>query len=523
MVPGHDAYEKRVYLEEQFVIADTNGDGVVDFAEFVAFYTAVLHDSRKSDVVFERRRKNKRAREERSRRAVAYTQPEQLIVAVKKGELALLSAAWLLERAGYDRKEVEKRGAKKVTWSKSERAPTPLVARQTLEAESPDAFFKAEAMEEQYAQYRKVCEEGGKAFEVSAVSALPVVLASFVWESAEHADPKGDILSKICFNLARQMPTFAAWGFDDVGVFIDWSCMYQSVPSAGLTRNAQQEGLYNAARKHLQIYFSHRMTTVYVLDDQESRKTSGWAFFEECLCALFKESPPAKPYSVRNGALVPFWAKVVKLSDATLQDDITGANPQAGMAERRPPLSAPHFISKLKTVEPSMDEKTRDLLIHLYREAIEDGFNSLERLVYSRLSWTDDDVAELASALEEVPCPNVIELDLSWNDMRQGTGLEAIGKAIGLGALHGLQKLNLINCTAIKTLPGTLEELLELNTILLDGCVQMKELPEGISRLASLRILSIINCHYMDNEALKDLPSLAKVIRSKEDAAAAGI
>ena len=165
---------------------------------------------------------------------------------------------------------------------KSERAPTPLVARQTLEAESPDAFFKAAAMEEQYAQYRKVCEEGGKAFEVSAVSALPVVLASFVWESAEHADPKGDILSKICFNLARQMPTFAAWGFDDVGVFIDWSCMYQSVPSAGLTRNAQQEGLYNAARKHLQIYFSHRMTTVYVLDDQESRKTSGWAFFEEC-------------------------------------------------------------------------------------------------------------------------------------------------------------------------------------------------------------------------------------------------
>ena len=170
-----------------------------------------------------------------------------------------------------------------------------------------------------------------------------------------------------------------------------------------------------------------------------------------------------------------------------------------------------------------MDEKTRDLLIHLYREAIEDGFNSLDKLVYSRLSWTDDDVAELASALEEVPCPNVIELDLSWNDMRQGTGLEAIGKAIGLGALHGLQKLNLINCTAIKTLPGTLEELLELNTILLDGCVQMKELPEGISRLASLRILSIINCHYMDNEALKDLPSLAKVIRSKEDAAAAGI
>ena len=43
MVPGHDQYEKRAYLEEQFAIADTNGDGVVDFAEFVAFYTMARH------------------------------------------------------------------------------------------------------------------------------------------------------------------------------------------------------------------------------------------------------------------------------------------------------------------------------------------------------------------------------------------------------------------------------------------------------------------------------------------------
>ena len=520
MVPGHDAYEKRVYLEEQFVIADTNGDGVVDFAEFVAFYTAVLHDSRKSEFVFERRRKNKKAREERSLRAKAYIEPEQLIVAVKKGELALLSARWLLERAGYEKKEVERRGVMKVSWSKKGE-PVPLEARQELEAKAPEAFFSAEALEKEYGQYKELCAAGGKAFEVSAIAALPVVLTSFVWMTPEHADPEGEILGKVAANLARQMPTFASWGFDDVGVFVDWACMYQAVGS--LTRTAQQDGLYNAARKHLQIYISHRMTTVYLVDDQPSRPANGWAFFEEALCALFKETPPSKPYKVRSGQLVPFWAKVVNLSDPALADDAVGANPQAGMAPRKPPLSAPHFIDELKKREPGMEAQKRDLLIHLYREAIEDGFNSLDKLVYSRLNWTDADVSELASALEEVPCPNVQELDLSWNDMREGTGLEAIGKAIGLGALHGLQKLNLINCTAIKTLPGTLEELLELNTILLDGCVQMKSVPDGISRLASLRVFSIINCHYMDDEACKDLPSLAKVIRTKEEAAAAGL
>ena len=79
-------------------------------------------------------------------------------------------------------------------------------------------------------------------------------------------------------------------------------------------------------------------------------------------------------------------------------------------------------------------------VIHEYRAAVEDGFNHLEKLSYGRVQWTDDDVKELAWCFEEVPCPNVIELDLSWNDMKDGSGLEQIGHSIGLGALHGLQR-----------------------------------------------------------------------------------
>ena len=100
MVPGHDQNAKRIYLEEQFQVADTNGDGVVDFPEFVAFYTMVLHDSRKSDLVFERRRKNKKAREQRASRALLYVQPDSVMDAVEARALMLLSAKWLLARAG---------------------------------------------------------------------------------------------------------------------------------------------------------------------------------------------------------------------------------------------------------------------------------------------------------------------------------------------------------------------------------------------------------------------------------------
>ena len=100
--------------------------------------------------------------------------------------------------------------------------------------------------------------------------------------------------------------------------------------------------------------------------------------------------------------------------------------------------------------------------------------------------------------------------------MRTGAGLEAIGKAISMGALHGLQRLNLVNCTAIKALPDSLEELLELNTILLDGCVQLCSLPAGFAKLASLKTLSVVNCHYLtgNDKAFNHMPASAQIVTS---------
>ena len=110
--------------------------------------------------------------------------------------------------------------------------------------------------------------------------------------------------------------------------------------------------------------------------------------------------------------------------------------------------------------------------------------------------------------------PHATELDLSWNDMRTGAGLEAIGFAISTGALHSLQRLNLVNCTAIKTLPESIGELLELQSIYLDGCVQLAKLPKSMSKLASLKVLHIVNCHILMDEELAHLPSSCQVMLS---------
>ena len=184
MVPGNDQYEKRNYLEEQFMLADTNGDGVVDFPEFVAFYTMSLHDSRKCDVVFERRRKNKKVREERAKRALAYVQPESILEAAQANSLVLLSAKWLLARAGYTSKDIERRGVKKTTYTKdASKTVTPLPPRQTLEVEDPKAYLPYESLTASYDGYQGICKAGGKSFEASSVSALPVILAYACWRA----------------------------------------------------------------------------------------------------------------------------------------------------------------------------------------------------------------------------------------------------------------------------------------------------------------------------------------------------
>ena len=55
------------------------------------------------------------------------------------------------------------------------------------------------------------------------VAALPVIMVAHCWENSEAADPNGATFARLAAQLARDMPTFNAWGFDDVGVFFEYA------------------------------------------------------------------------------------------------------------------------------------------------------------------------------------------------------------------------------------------------------------------------------------------------------------
>ena len=105
---------------------------------------------------------------------------------------------------------------------------TPLACRQELEASAPEAFLSYEELEKQQAAFRAIVSKC-KYAERDGVDAVPVVVVSHCWEEVARADPLGATLRLVAAELGRQMAQFAAWGYSDVGVFFDWSCVHQVI------------------------------------------------------------------------------------------------------------------------------------------------------------------------------------------------------------------------------------------------------------------------------------------------------
>ena len=135
-----------------------------------------------------------------------------------------------------------------------------------LKEESPEAYFGAEAFESSLAAFNEMSAANGAA--AAGIRAAPVILTMFVPESEEHADPEGNILARIAKNLARQLPTYQSWGFEDMGVWIGWSCVPQTTPGGTYTRTPEQEQLYVHVLQELPIWISHKLTTIYQMHDQ---------------------------------------------------------------------------------------------------------------------------------------------------------------------------------------------------------------------------------------------------------------
>ena len=526
MVPGFDLAQKRTYLEEQFAAADSNGDGVVDFSEFVAFYVTAQDSSKNSEVVQKRRQRAEKQRLDRLKRQAAYVDAGAIFTAAKSDEVLLVRGKWLLERAGYVMGEKERKGRKVYSWTlpekKKDEAPAPLPCRQELVRDVPAAVMPVDELEGYHAKFLETLANTKNASKVEGILGVPVVLASHVWETNEHPDPSGKTLRRLAAALATQLPTYQAWGMDDVGVMLDWCSLYQE--TATEKRTPHQVTLFNRAKNQMCVWFAHQQTTVYLAADPAvaapdgtttpgARDNRGWPFFEEAACRLFKNTPPDRPFKLPHGALVPAWHKVI---DAAAKD-------RSDEKKRQPPLSAPHFATALskgtlkedltrespKQFSDALDAK---IVSRLYRRCIEDGYDGLDKLNYSRLEWGDSQLSELSATLDEVACSHVLELDLSYSDFST-KGMDALAHAISLGALSSLKILNLSHCTAVRSLPEAIgKELHELQVLNLEGCVGLKSLSKSLSTCACLKQLYVHCCHGLTEADFKALPASVEVI-----------
>ncbi len=506
MVTGDTKAEKERNLEEEFAKADTDRSGFVDYEEFIFFYTAMRKRMWGAELQH-KKQVLKAKRDQRRTLSQTYVHGEAIFEMLALGHVKLLSARWWLQRAGYERTEKERSGRKISIWT-HKRDAVPLPCRQLLEAEAPEAYLGVEALEQLQSKFNATLAQT-KGAEKDGVGAVPVVAASHCWASPGSADPRGATQQAIADELARQMVTYEAWGYDDMGVFFDWSSVYQE--TVDVQRSPAQEGSFQSAIGQMALLYSHKQTTVYLVSPPRCdppRLSRGWPFYEEVLVRLFKETPPPTRYRLPDAAPANIWAKVVYV----------GADDEAvSLGAQKPPMAPSRFIQEL-TAKVFTREADRDLLLADYRRTIEAGFAGLERLALARRGWGDKDLEELALVIKEVDCPQVRELDLSANDMT-AEGLKAVGAAVGGGALHALEVLKLSDCSGLLSLPDSLVELQLLHTLKLDGCIGLSALPTSFNKMASLRTLNVTHCLKLINngDALKMLPAAVNIIKEKKE------
>ena len=88
-----------------------------------------------------------------------------------------------------------------------------------------------------------------------------------------------------------------ACGFEDVGVFFDYSSLYQNKPVA---RTIPQDASFKRALGGMSMWYCHFMTTVYIVLGQDPHLTTarherGWPTYEVrvCVCVAVAHAPPS--------------------------------------------------------------------------------------------------------------------------------------------------------------------------------------------------------------------------------------
>ena len=142
---------------------------------------------------------------------------------------------------------VEDEYGKRKKWIKRREA-LPLPCRQEVEAQHPEAILSADQIERLYGQLKRKDKTGQE-----APDALPIFSASHCWETRDAPDPEARTLTTIAKVLAGEwdwrepksgLPFYALWGFEDVGIFFDYSSLFQNKP---IPRTPTQDAAFKRA------------------------------------------------------------------------------------------------------------------------------------------------------------------------------------------------------------------------------------------------------------------------------------
>ena len=191
-------------------------------------------------------------REERRAAAAQYTEPAAVFAAVRSGDVLLLKSEWVMQRGGYDKEEDNKKGLMWVL----RREAQPLPCRQEIEEHHPEAIMSADELERLYSQLERKDWFGADI----PFGALPVVSVSHCWETRDEPDPEGRTLRTVTNALAGKspmlqqmggLPVYAAWGFEQVGIFFDFASLYQNKP---VPRTPEQDECFTRALGGMSIW-----------------------------------------------------------------------------------------------------------------------------------------------------------------------------------------------------------------------------------------------------------------------------
>ena len=305
--------------------------------------------------------------EDRQARASRYSDPASIYEQIESGDVVLIRASWLLERAGFvpissrpgglfgpqhndTRTAAEKRRAIRA-WVPRD-PPKPLPRRQELERDHPEAILPLSELKQLSRQFVHTSREAvsntwgvakNNTAEEDGVEALPIVSISHSWEKQEHPDPEGRTLRIVAAELSdggwesfdeqgmpsgaptSGLPLYSCWGFEEVGVFWDWCSLHQA------PRTSDETAAFRRAFAQQDLLFAHQLVTSYLIQGQKDehlqvpRAMRGWPYYEEAVSMLLKKSPPACSYElpfhesivghIDEAALIaPVWSKVVSVT-----------------------------------------------------------------------------------------------------------------------------------------------------------------------------------------------------------------